>query len=199
LPSALASSVSGSSLGLFSALATDASGGGLVAQAPEGEIVKAGEEITFDGEGQVISRTRMSQARFQEVIESNMDGQELLPESLAIFQTYKLLYGQSTPSVMAVTGAQWLFDARNPYPRLRAGDALVIPKNRLKNDNEDQDNNESDSDAEPPENHNNTSDNPTPPNNPDSPTNPPSPEPNTPPVTPIPSAQLPDQILIFGP
>jgi hypothetical protein len=131
LPAAVDYTASGDSLGLPGGLAMDASGGGLVAQAPEGEIVKAGEEITFDGEGQVISRTRMSRARFQEVVESNMEGQDLLPEALAIFQTYKLLYGQSTPSVMAVTGAQWLFDARNPYPRLRAPDTLVVPRNRL--------------------------------------------------------------------
>jgi hypothetical protein len=52
----------------------------LISQAAAGEVVKAGEEIVFTNQGQVIDRQRMSPARFRQLVESNLEGQDLLPE-----------------------------------------------------------------------------------------------------------------------
>jgi hypothetical protein len=103
-----------------------------------GEIIRAGEEVVFNDQGQLISREKMSKARFKELVDSNLEGQDLLPESLAVFETYQRLYGEATPSVMAVTGAQWTIDARSPYPRLRAADQLVVPEDKLPRNEPDQ-------------------------------------------------------------
>jgi hypothetical protein len=102
-----------------------------IAQADSGEIIRAGEEVVFNNQGQVIDHQQMSQARFKQLVESNLEGQDLLPESLAVFATYKQLYGESTPKVMAVMGARWAIEATDPYPRLRAGETLVIPADKL--------------------------------------------------------------------
>jgi hypothetical protein len=138
-------------------------------QPPVGEIIRAGEEVVFNDQGQVISREQMGQARFRELVESNLEGQDLLPESLAVFETYQRLYGASTPSVMAVTGAQWTINARSASPRVRATDQQVIPEEKL------------------------------PRNKPAQPSVQKDPPPTDPPVAPSPTDALPNQILIFGP
>jgi len=102
-----------------------------IAQTDSGQVIKAGEEVVFNNQGDVIDRQRMSQARFKQLVESNLKGQDLLPESLAVYATYKQLYGEATPRVMAVTGAQWAIEAADPYPRPRAGEILQIPEDRL--------------------------------------------------------------------
>jgi hypothetical protein len=113
----------------------DQEGGGIV-QNDTMQILQAGEEVVFNDQGEVLSRERMSKERFQELVESFLTGFDLMPESLAVFATYKQLYGESTPSVMAVTGAQWAIGARNPYPRLRGGDILTVPEDKLPQESE---------------------------------------------------------------
>jgi hypothetical protein len=119
-------------------------------QPAAGEIIRAGEEAVFNDQGQMVSREKMSQARFKELVDSNLEGQDLLPESLAVFETYQRLYGQSTPSVMAVTGAQWTINARSPYPRLRAADQQAVPEDKLPRNEPDQQTNQDDQPPPPP-------------------------------------------------
>jgi len=62
---------------------------------------------------------------------SNMEGQSLLPESHAIAQSYKRLYGSTNPSLQAIAGVNWIITAQTPFPRLRAENNLVIPDDKL--------------------------------------------------------------------
>ncbi|MDA0726074.1 MAG: hypothetical protein O2929_00430, partial [Cyanobacteria bacterium] len=58
-------------------------------------------------------------------------GQNLLPESHAIAESYKRLYGSTSPSLQAITGVDWMIAAQTPFPRLRADNNLVIPEDKL--------------------------------------------------------------------
>ena len=96
-----------------------------------GEIIDAGYEVDFNDRGEILARRKMSKNRFRELVESNLIGQALLPESLAVYATYKQLYGEPSLRVMEVTGARWASAAGDPYPHLRGADALVVPRNKL--------------------------------------------------------------------
>lgn len=97
------------------------------------EIVtaEAGEELVLSNTGAVISRSKMSQERFVSLVTSLIEGQDPLPEGLAIYETYKGLYGSSNNKVMSATGAYALSSFSRPFPRLRGADNLYIPNNRL--------------------------------------------------------------------
>lgn len=100
--------------------------------AGEGVLISAGEEVTLDGQGQLLDRSRMSRPRFEQLVVDTMAGFPLLPESLSIYDTYKDLYGESTEQVMAITGARWVNNARTPYPRLRGVQTPFVPANLLR-------------------------------------------------------------------
>jgi hypothetical protein len=95
-------------------------------------VVPAGEEVTLDGQGQLLDRSRMIRPRFQQLVTNTMGGFDLLPESQSINETYKDLYGDSTEEVMAITGARWVINARTPYPRLRGAQTPFLPENLLR-------------------------------------------------------------------
>ena len=106
-------------------------------------VLTAGEEALFDGNGDMISRQPMDRARYTQLIEATMAGQNLLPESQLIQQTYQQLFGMPNRELLAILGSDWLIAARTPYPRLRGANNLVVPDNKLvkddniRNDNQD--------------------------------------------------------------
>ena len=93
--------------------------------------LKAGEEATFDPDGQLICQRKMSKERFSELIMQTMNGQNLLPESHAINLAYQQLYGRPDRTLLSILGSDWMIGARTPYPRLRGANNLVVPDNKL--------------------------------------------------------------------
>jgi hypothetical protein len=102
----------------------------LLAQAGD-TVIQAGEEATFNAQGDLISKRAISRDRYSALVASNLTGQNLLPESHAIAATYKKLYGASNQALLSVTGVNWLIAAQTPFPRLRADNNLVIPEDKL--------------------------------------------------------------------
>jgi len=102
----------------------------LLAQAGE-TVIEAGEEARFNSNGELIRKGAISRERFSELVVSNMEGQSLLPESHAIAESYKRLYGSTNPSLQAIAGVDWMITAQTPFPRLRADNNLVIPEDKL--------------------------------------------------------------------
>lgn len=139
--------------------------------------VAAGEEVVLSNQGAVISRSKISQDNFVSLVTSLIEGQDPLPEGVAIYNTYKSLYGTSNNLVMSATGAYALSSFTRPYARLRGADNLFIPNTRLPVSNNNK--------PKPPK------PDPTPPGpNPPGP-NPPGPEPVDPDNTP-------SSIFVFG-
>ncbi|MFM7674032.1 MAG: hypothetical protein ACKO5F_00205 [Synechococcus sp.] len=95
-------------------------------------LIQAGEMARLDGEGNVISKTPLSRDQFEALISANLKGQKLLPESHAIGKLYEQLYRPPIPSVLAITGLDWYLRARDPMPRLRGANNLVVPESKLK-------------------------------------------------------------------
>ena len=60
-----------------------------------------------------------------------MAGQNLLPESNLISQTYTDLYGIPSPQILGILGSDWRIAARTPFQRLRGSDNLVVPDDKL--------------------------------------------------------------------
>lgn len=85
-----------------------------IAQAEVVEV-KAGEEIKLDANGNILTRSSISELRFQQLVSSLMAGQNPPPEGKVIYENYKRLYQQSNWDVMSSTGAQPLlvFPTRN--------------------------------------------------------------------------------------
>ena len=105
---------------------------GLISQEANGAItLKAGEEGLFSANGTLLSRSAMSQARYSQLVQQTMGGQNLLPESNLISQTYTNLYGTPSPQVLGILGSDWRIAARTPFPRLRGSDNLVVPDDKL--------------------------------------------------------------------
>ena len=102
----------------------------LLSQAGE-TVIEAGEEASFNSNGDLIRKGAISRERFSELVVSNLEGQNLLPESHAIAESYKRLYGSTSPSLQAITGVDWMIAAQTPFPRLRADNNLVIPEDKL--------------------------------------------------------------------
>jgi len=105
-------------------------GAQLLAQAGE-TVIEAGEEASFNSNGELIRKGAISRERFSELVVSNMEGQNLLPESHAIAESYKRLYGSTNPTLQAIAGVNWMISAQTPFPRLRADNNLVIPNDKL--------------------------------------------------------------------
>ena len=76
----------------------------------------------------------MSQERFSQLIIETMSGQNLLPESHVINLIYQQLYGMPDRTLLSILGSDWLIQARTPYPRLRGSNNLVVPDNKLPQD-----------------------------------------------------------------
>ena len=94
-------------------------------------MIEAGEEASFNRNGELTRKGAISRERFTELVESNMKGHNPLPESRAIAETYKRLYGSTNPSIQATAGVDWMISAQTPFQRLRAENNLVIPKDKL--------------------------------------------------------------------
>ena len=94
-------------------------------------IVKAGEEVVLNKNGEIVSRSTISKSSFEGLVESLMDGQNPIPEGIAIYNMYKDLYGVSNHAVMASTGAYAMQSYTKAYPRFRGADNLFVPDNRL--------------------------------------------------------------------
>ena len=94
-------------------------------------VVMAGEEARLDANGNLISKQSLKRERFEELITDNLGGMRLLPESHAIGKFYEELYKRPKPNVLAVTGLAWYLGARNPMPRLRGVNNLVVPQDKL--------------------------------------------------------------------
>jgi hypothetical protein len=60
-----------------------------------------------------------------------MGGQNLLPESHVISLVYQQLYGLPNQELLSTLGSDWLIASRQPYPRLRGANNLVVPDNKL--------------------------------------------------------------------
>ena len=102
----------------------------LISQAGD-TVIQAGEEATFNAQGDLLSKRSLSRDRYAALVASNLSGQNLLPESHAIAATYKKLYGSTNQALLSVTGVNWLIAAQTPFPRLRADNNLVIPEDKL--------------------------------------------------------------------
>ena len=98
--------------------------------APETRI-KAGEVASIGANGSLLSKGPLSKERYGQLIQDNLRGQNLLPESHAIAKTYQTLYGMPPQELLATTGMDWLIASRTPFPRLRGADVLVVPANKL--------------------------------------------------------------------
>lgn len=110
---------------------------GTLAQAGDGNpdadavVIQAGELARLDAQGQLISRAPLSREQFEALVTANLKGQKLLPESHAIGRLYEKLYRKTIPSVLAITGLDWYLKARDPMPRLRGANNLVVPDYNL--------------------------------------------------------------------
>lgn len=108
-------------------------------QAKSGIEIQAGEEAVLDANGGLISRNMMSEEQFSQLVEDTMGGQNLLPESHVISLVYQQLYGLPNQELLSILGSDWLIASRQPYPRLRGANNLVVPDNKLpKKEEEDQ-------------------------------------------------------------
>ena len=94
-------------------------------------MIEAGEEASFNRNGELTRKGAISRERFAELVENNMKGHNPLPEGRAIAETYKRLYGSTNPSIQATAGVDWMISAQTPFRRLRADNNLVIPKDKL--------------------------------------------------------------------
>jgi len=106
---------------------------GLLSQAtsPAEGLIKAGEVASIGANGVLLSKAPLSRERYGQLIQANLQGQNLLPESHAIAKTYQALYGMPPQGILSTTGMDWLIASRNPFPRLRGVDVLVVPANKL--------------------------------------------------------------------
>ena len=96
--------------------------------------IKAGERARFDADGRLLSRSLLNAQEFKGLVVTHLKGQKLLPESHAIGKLYASTYNTAAPIVLAVTGLDWYVNARNPLPRARGANILVVPENRLPSD-----------------------------------------------------------------
>ena len=112
------------------ATATDAEGW-LIAANPSDVVINAGEEARLDSNGSLISKQNLNREKFELLINENLGGMHLLPESHAIGKFYEKRFRQPTPDVLAVTGLNWYLGARTPMPRLRGANNLVVPADKL--------------------------------------------------------------------
>ena len=118
-------------------------------QAKSNIEIQAGEEAVLDTNGNFISRNMMSKERFSQIIQDTMGGQGLLPESHVISLVYRQLYGLPSQELLSILGSDWIFAARQPYPRLRGANNIVVPDNKLpKEKNNDGDVGEKEVDSE---------------------------------------------------
>ena len=101
-------------------------------------VLKAGEEAIFSPDGVLLSQQMMSKERFSKLIIETMSGQNLLPESNVINLIYQQLYGLPNRTLLSILGSDWLIAARTPYPRLRGANNLVVPNNKLPNEEEEE-------------------------------------------------------------
>ena len=99
--------------------------------------LKAGEEATFSPDGVLLSKQMMSKERFSQLIIETMGGQNLLPESHVIMSLFEGLYGLPERTLLSILGSDWLIKSRTPYPRLRGSNNLVVPDNKLSQDEEE--------------------------------------------------------------
>jgi hypothetical protein len=108
-------------------------GPALLGQASTGAeaLIKAGEVANIGANGTLLSKAPLSRERYSQLIQANLQGQNLLPESHAIAKTYQALFGMPPQTVLATTGMDWLIASRTPFPRLRGADVLVVPANKL--------------------------------------------------------------------
>jgi len=106
---------------------------GLLSQStsPVEGLIKAGEVASIGANGVLLSKAPLSRERYGQLIQANLQGQNLLPESHAIAKTYQALYGMPPQGILSTTGMDWLIASRNPFPRLRGVDVLVVPANKL--------------------------------------------------------------------
>jgi hypothetical protein len=102
----------------------------LLVQAEQIQI-KAGEKAVLSPSGQLISVGKLSKDEYSQLVISNMSGQDPLPEGHAIIKTYSQLYEAPSLAMMSATGFNWLISSRQPYPRARADQNLVVPDNKL--------------------------------------------------------------------
>ena len=108
---------------------------GLISQASDNAVtIKAGNEALFSADGVLLSQSRMSQTRYSQLIQQTMAGQNLLPESNLISQTYTNLYGIPSPQILGILGSDWRIAARTPFQRLRGSNNLVVPDDKLHHD-----------------------------------------------------------------
>ena len=94
-------------------------------------LIQAGEVASIGANGALLSKAPLGRERYAQLIQANLQGQNLLPESHAIAKTYETLYGMPSPAVLSTTGMDWLIASRTPFPRLRGADVLVVPANKL--------------------------------------------------------------------
>ena len=104
----------------------------LISQTTDSAVMlKAGEEALFSTDGVFLSRSTMSSARYAQLIQQTMSGQNLLPESNLLSQTYSNLYGSPRPQVLGILGTDWRIAARTPFQRLRGSNNPVVPEDKL--------------------------------------------------------------------
>ena len=102
----------------------------LISQA-ETVHIKAGEQALLSATGQLISTRQLTKDEYAQLVISNATGQDPLPEGHAIIKTFQSLYEPPSMAMMAATGFNWLVSSRQPYPRARADQNLVVPDNKL--------------------------------------------------------------------
>jgi len=104
---------------------------GLLAATDAEVSVMAGEEAILTSDGQLISKRKLEQKDFEELIRFHLAGMPLLPESHAIGTLYERLFQRPLPAVLAITGLNWYVGARSPMPRLRGANNLEVPPDKL--------------------------------------------------------------------
>ena len=107
-----------------------------LAQSQNSISFQAGEIATFDSDGNLINSRQMSSQEFSNVIMETMRGQNLLPESNIIKLTYHKLYGKPDRNLLAILGSDGRFATRTPFPRLRGANNLIVPSNKLNNNDQ---------------------------------------------------------------
>ncbi len=129
-------------------------GGWLSAATADEVVVKQGEQALLDSDGNLISKQSLSQSEFESLIEFNLKGMNLLPESHVIGEFYSRLYGKPVPETLAVTGLDWYVNAGTPMPRPRGANNLSVPQDRLPQDQSPQPSSNSTPPPPPPANNN---------------------------------------------
>ena len=97
----------------------------------ESITLKAGQEAVFNESGTLLSCAPMTQARYSQLIQQTMSGQNLLPESNVISDTYEDLYGKPDQQTGGILGKDWLDNAQKPYPREFGSDNSEVPDDKL--------------------------------------------------------------------